>query len=566
MSDREELEALRRLAELEAKAGGTPQPASANAAPAAPERSLGDSLVRQLGLTARAAGPVGAGALAGAGMGSVLPGVGTVAGAGAGGLAMTLLQLVDQMGGTNYIEQAMDKLGVPKPESTSERVAGGTARTMASMGGIGGGAAALAPAATGTSKAILGQLGANPQTQAIAAVGGGLAGETARESGAGPVGQMAASMAGAIAGPGAIAATKVGAKQVTDAISTIGAAFGSDKGVERLARDAAQRFAGAERERIVSALRSAKEVVPGAKPTVAEALASKQIGEPEQFGGALIRLQKDLSGAKGIEDVLPSAVRRQNVAIKDHIERVKEAARPVREAALEQANRSGRLNVGDITNRIDTQLGTPGFRASDVVVKTLGGVKDKLQSLADDQGRIDANDLYTVRKEIGTVIGKFSKETANWDKRLSARLERTLQEYIDDAIENAGGSGWKGYLKTYSEGLKAAEQHEIIRGEAKRIAAGVKGQRPMEMASEELPKVPTLLHRPMMFVNFGLRTIGKDANDPLVKRLATDLQDPEKFAALLSRPLTDPKRIKAAEIWSRAATVGALAAQSETAQ
>ena len=56
-------------------------------------------------------------------MGAPLAGVGAVPGAGAGAFAMTILQMVDQLGGTNYIEQAMDKLGLPRPGTEEERVA-----------------------------------------------------------------------------------------------------------------------------------------------------------------------------------------------------------------------------------------------------------------------------------------------------------------------------------------------------------------------------------------------------------------------------------------------------------
>src|SRR3990167_4401409 len=67
------------------------------------ESSFPQSLLRQAGLTARAAGPIAAGAAAGAAMGAPLAGVGAIPGAGAGALAATILQMVDQLGGTNYI-------------------------------------------------------------------------------------------------------------------------------------------------------------------------------------------------------------------------------------------------------------------------------------------------------------------------------------------------------------------------------------------------------------------------------------------------------------------------------
>ena len=356
---------------------------------------------------------------------------------------------------------------------------------------------------------------------------------------------------------------KLTGKRLVDAISTIGAAFGSKPAITRLAKDVAQDFAGPERDRIITALRSATEYVPGAKPTVAEAIAQSNIGAPQQVGGSLVRLQRDLSGARGVADVLPSVARRQQKAIEEHIAKVKEATAPMREEALAQANAAGGVRADAILAEIDKELAIPGKRASDVVQKTLGAVKEKIASIAGETGVVDARDLYTVRKEMGNTISKFAQETANWDKRFTAALQRSLQGKIDDAIEGAGGTGWKEYLRAFSSGMKAVEQHEARLAEAKKIGAAVKGMPPSELAAGELPKVPTLLHRPMMFINFGLKQIGRNANDPLVKRITNDLQDPDKFADLLSRPLSDTERIKASSIMRMAAQIGVLQAERE---
>ena len=529
----------------------------------APEgRSFGDSFTRQLGLTARAGGPLAVGAAAGAAMGAPIGGVGAIPGAAAGTVAMSILQLVDSLGGTNLIEQAMDKLGLPKPDSAMERVAQGTAQTMAGGVGLTRAAGEMAKQATSKVKPWLEMLAVRPDIALQAATGGGLSGATAKEAGAGPMGQTVANLAGGIAGPMSVAGVKALGNTVGDVGATVGAAFGSKRGAERLAADVVNRAVGDQREQIGNALRTAETFVPGAKPTVAEAVAGAQQWKPEQFGGALIRLQKDLSGAKGVEDILPSAVRTQNKAIETHLASVKEQAKPLREEALRLANQGawfGRpLKAETITSKIDVELAKPGLRASDVVTKSMGAVKEKIASLADERGIVDADDLYTVRKEVGNTISRFAKETANWDKRLSARLERDIQKNIDDAIEASGGSLWKQYLKLYSEGMKAVEKHELRAGEAKRIAAGVKGQGAADIVAGELPKPPTLLHRPMMAVNFGLRMIARDANTPVAKELATRMQDPDQFLQLMARPKSDPLRAQAVNMARMAGLIGAM--------
>ena len=523
---------------------------------AKPVNPQGNNFSRQLGIAARAAGPVGGGALLGAAAGSVIPGVGTAIGAGAGGTAAAILQLVDKLGGTDYLEKAMDQLGLPRPESPSERVFSDVAGTMTGAAGVSKGAEVLSRGASPTVQRMLQALGENQGLQIASAGSSALGSGLARESGAGPLGQTAAGLAAGMAVPLVGAGARAIADKAGDIGATIGASFGSERGTNRLARDAATRISGDSREKVLQALAAAKEHVPGVKPTVAEAIAEAQIGKPERFGGALVRLQKDLSGAKGIEDVLPSATRRQAVATEDFVSGLKAQTKPMREAALARANIQG-VDPNDIAIEIDKALLRPGTRASDVVQKSLNAVKEKIVSITDANGKVNAEDLYTVRKEVGNTIGRFSKETANWDKKLVSGLERNIQSYIDDAIEKSGGTGWKDYLKTYSSGMKAVEAQTARVKEAKIMAAQVKGGHAADLAAGDIPKPPTLLSRPMMAVNYGLRLISRDANTPIARKLATDMQDPKKFAELMSLPPNNLNRKMAEQILLKA-TVGTM--------
>lgn len=119
------------------------------------------------------------------------------------------------------------------------------------------------------------------------------------------------------------------------------------------------------------------------------------------------------------------------------------------------------LEGNAVSKRIEATMTQPGLRASDVVQKTLGDIKEKISSLTNEKGVIDSKDLYTIRKEIGNTIDKYSKETSNWDKRLTSGLERNVQRFIDDAIEGAGGSGWKDYLAQYAGMSKRIDQMKM---------------------------------------------------------------------------------------------------------
>lgn len=129
------------------------------------------------------------------------------------------------------------------------------------------------------------------------------------------------------------------------------------------------------------------------------------------------------------------------------------------------------LDAGSITGAIDARLAQPGLRASSNVTKVLQAVKEDLANLtAKGGGVIDAHDLYTLRKEgINERIMQIMGQT---DPKISAKVTRSvLQEVrplIDDAIEKAGGTGWKDYLKTYSQGMQAIDQ-KAMAAEATRL-------------------------------------------------------------------------------------------------
>lgn len=128
------------------------------------------------------------------------------------------------------------------------------------------------------------------------------------------------------------------------------------------------------------------------------------------------------------------------------------------------------LDAGSIIGAIDSKLSQPGLRASSNVTKVLQAVKDDIANLtAKGGGVIDANDLYTLRKEgINERIMQIMGQT---DPKISAKVTRKVlsevRPLIDDAIEQAGGTGWRDYLKTYSQGMQAIDQKAMAAQAAK---------------------------------------------------------------------------------------------------
>jgi len=129
------------------------------------------------------------------------------------------------------------------------------------------------------------------------------------------------------------------------------------------------------------------------------------------------------------------------------------------------------LDARSITSAIDAKLAQPGLRASSNVAKILATIKDDIANLTEKGGGvIDAHDLYTLRKEgINERIMQIMGQT---DPKISAKVTRSvLQEVrplIDDAIEKAGGTGWRDYLKTYATNMQAIDQ-KAMAAEAARL-------------------------------------------------------------------------------------------------
>lgn len=446
-----------------------------------------------------------------------------------------------------------DKFGLPKPENATERVVGDIARTMATGASIAGAASQAAKMLTGIPKIVAEMLAANQGAQAVSSAAAGAGGGIARESGAGDMGQAGAALAAGMAVPTAGALLSGAGSKIADAAATVGASYGNKRAIERIAGQAAREIAGDTAPIQQHILANAPDLVPGVRPDVQQALAAANMGSGGRIGGATMRLQKDLTGASGIEDILPANAAAQKAGIEQFVSDVKSSSAPLRQAALQGANVGGGVPTNYILRNIDQQLSTPGLRSSDVANKSLSAIREKIVALTSKNGLIDAEDLYTIRKEVGNTIKQYSKETANWDKRLTAKLENSIQSSIDRTIEYWGGTGWRNYLKKYSEGMQAADAATETQKQARLMASQVKSSNAADIAKGDLPTIPNLLSRPVAYTNFALRMIARDANTPVTKRLAEAMTDPQEYARLLKLPANNPVGNRAREIAQQAA-------------
>ena len=120
------------------------------------------------------------------------------------------------------------------------------------------------------------------------------------------------------------------------------------------------------------------------------------------------------------------------------------------------------LEAQKVVGAIDSMLATPGDRAVTLNQKILGAVREKIASLADKNGVIDSRDLYAVRKtDINDVVASLTKDMDASTKTRAASLVNSIKSDIDNAIEGAGGTGWKDYLKTYADKSRNIDQMKI---------------------------------------------------------------------------------------------------------
>lgn len=359
---------------------------------------------------------------------------------------------------------------------------------------------------------------------------GGIAGATTLQPEGNDLGQRAINTGIGMAVGGAIPLGIEAGKGVGRGLRNLWDLTRGEKGAANILDRYIQRSVGPENVPSVAAQlrKGGVEPIPGYKPTAAEAVA----GLPE--GSPLIAHQRITAATPGG----PSAefgrrISTQKEAIAAATQARDNAVVPMLNQSLRVANQTG-IKSDDVLTQIDDMLQTPGFRASDVVNKSLTAVKEKIAGLAKD-GIVEGQDLWTVRKEIGNTIKTYAKETGNWDKRLTAGLERQVQKSIDAAIVKAGATDWPHHMAEYalqSQRIQAVKDtaKAAIRPEQRTDLFGG-----LRIAEETRTHVPQMLSRPMMLANAVLRKLSSDV-EPNIDKIATRYYlNPQEFAKALEQ-------------------------------
>jgi len=335
---------------------------------------------------------------------------------------------------SEYLDQIKDMIGLPKPETTGEKILTAGAETageaMATMGAgqvLSG--LKYAPKAV---KALGGILKAEPAMQMTQAATGGMAQESAKEGGAGTAGQIAAGAAGAIA-PSLPGIARAG-------VTAVGRGFTKPETVMENIRT--MQAAGTEATlgqatgaRPIQFVESTLGVLPGG----AGFMAKKGQEQQAQIGSKIEQIAQELApgatplsaGSKmqrGLKDVfLPEARKVQNQLYAD----------------VEQFIPKGtEVDIGNTKKLLqEVTAPLPGMKATSATSILRNKVIDDLTTgLNIDTalgGGLPLESVRTLRSRIGEKLGQFQMDS-DFPRAELLRLYGALSEDIKTVVDASG--------------------------------------------------------------------------------------------------------------------------------
>lgn len=128
------------------------------------------------------------------------------------------------------------------------------------------------------------------------------------------------------------------------------------------------------------------------------------------------------------------------------------------------------LKGDEIIGSIRSIANNPEFAGNDLLLGAVKNVADDIAKWSDSGGIIDAKALDAIRKNsINAAIQQLRPGIdATTQRNLTAEVMGKLKPTLIDAIEAAGGRGYRAYLEDYSKGMQQIAQKKLT-GEALRL-------------------------------------------------------------------------------------------------
>lgn len=199
------------------------------------------------------------------------------------------------------------------------------------------------------------------------------------------------------------------------------------------------------------------------------------------------------------------------------------------------------ITTDKFTGTINRMMSDPDIATNPVLVKALPQIRQMFDDWANQHGVITPEAVYAIRKNVGGVIQNLMPTAdAKAQSRMAAQVLRKLKPKIDEAIEAAGGTGFKNYLDSFERGMSDIRGMELAEQIREWYKSGTKAnkQKIVDLLAGESPDVVE------DFFGSGRYSIAKEmAKDmPLLERIGTALDLDLKAAAQASKgrkPLAD---------------------------
>ncbi len=128
------------------------------------------------------------------------------------------------------------------------------------------------------------------------------------------------------------------------------------------------------------------------------------------------------------------------------------------------------LEGASLSRSIQAVGNNPEFAGNDIILGALKNVSDDIMKWTSGGGVIDARALDAIRKNsVNAAIQQLRPGMdATAQRNLAAQVLTKIRPALTDAIESAGGAGYRDYLANYAKGMQAINQKKLT-GEALKL-------------------------------------------------------------------------------------------------
>ena len=121
------------------------------------------------------------------------------------------------------------------------------------------------------------------------------------------------------------------------------------------------------------------------------------------------------------------------------------------------------LESESLIRSISATSDNPAFAGNDLISGAVKNVADDIAKWTGQGGVIDAAALEAIRKNsVNAAIAQLRPGAdATAQRNLASSVLAKIKPAIDDAIEAAGGTGWRQYLDTHAKGMNAINEKKL---------------------------------------------------------------------------------------------------------